>query len=45
MLKQKPVGKIFRFSAYDLLFPLGINRLTQLIVCKVYKANNCLQMF
>ena len=32
MLKQKPVGKIFRFSAYDLLFPLGINWLTQLIV-------------
>ena len=33
------------FSAYDLLLVPGINQLSQLIVCKVYKVNNHLQMF
>ena len=31
------------FSAYDMLLPLGINWLTQLIVCKICKVNNPLQ--
>ena len=32
-------------SAYNLFLPPGINRLTRLTVCKVYKINNNLQTF
>ena len=32
-------------SAYDLLLPPGINRLTRLTLRKVYKVNNRLQTF
>ena len=33
------------FITYNLLLPAGINWLTQLIVCKVYRVNNHLQTF
>ena len=33
------------FSAYGQLLPLGLNWLTQLVVCKICKVNNPLQMF